>query len=479
MKIENKKKILLVVGAGGSVETGYPSVSQLNKIIENELIQSDEKLSRLYTIIKDILINKEDKKKKRLGIVRNKLLLLFYKYEEENIITNSEREDLENEIQKLFTCLGLSECSFNQAIIFLKEYMMREENIKYGMKMKINEDIEKIINNFTNFEEIAYVCLKLFSYSGYNGEDAPVMEGFLNIKDYQNLSEFKGLDFEKLYKKITKIAIKVLSKNIENIENFNKIKEFYRKLKENFEIGIVTTNYDPLLYTIFPKFFIGFNEETKKFLSKEVWNRQKWEFLYHIHGSIYNKKTESDEIIWDEKGLINTREIINDSKQQREGGERIIRQSVIMGYDKQQQIMYNPFKTFFAKLNQLVMEADGVIFIGYGFNDIHLNAIFEDFRDKEKKKVVVIDWFENWEDKNGIIQTNRLENDSERDKKYCYCFGLYSPYMNKKLQEGEVEYHTKNENPDNINYETIIYKLGLVAATKHIDEIIEFLNDKN
>jgi hypothetical protein len=477
MKIENKKKILLVVGAGGSVETNYPSVSQLNKIIENELVQSDEKLSRLYTIIKNILVNKEDRKKKRLGIVGNKLLLLLYKYEEEGVITNLERKDLENEIQKLFICLGLSECSFNQTIIFFKEYMIRKENIKYGMK--INKDIEEIINNLTNFEEIAYVCLKLFSYSGYNGKDTPIMESFLDIKDYQNLSEFKGLDFEKLYKKITEIVIKVLSKNIENKENFNKIKEFYEKLKENFEIGIITTNYDSLLYNIFPNFFIGFDKETKEFLSKEVWNRQKWEFLYHIHGSIYNKKIGSDEIIWDEKGLINTREIISDSKQQREGGERIIRQPVIIGYDKQQQIMYNPFKTFFAKLNQLVMEADGVVFIGYGFNDIHLNATFEDFRNTEKKKVVVIDWFKNWKDKDGIIQTDKLKHDSERHRKYCNCFGLYSEYMSMKLQEGEVEYHTKNENPDNINYETIIYKLGLVAATKHIDEIIEFLNDKN
>ena len=64
MESKDKKKILLVVGAGGSVETGYPSVSQLNKIIENKLEQSDEKLSRLYTIIKNILINKEDKKKR-------------------------------------------------------------------------------------------------------------------------------------------------------------------------------------------------------------------------------------------------------------------------------------------------------------------------------------------------------------------------------------------------------------------------------
>ena len=91
----------------------------------------------------------------------------------------------------------------------------------------------------------------------------------------------------------------------------------------------------------------------------------------------------------------------------------------------------------------------------------------------------MIDWFENWKDKNGIIQTDKLEHDLERHKKYCYCFGLYLEYMSKKLQEGEVEYHTKNENPDNINYETIIYKLGLVAATEHIDEMIKFFNNDN
>ena len=164
-------------------------------------------------------------------------------------------------------------------------------------------------------------------------------------------------------------------------------------------------------------------------------------------------------------------------KEKRDAGEYVIRQSIVIGYDKQQQIMYDPFKTFFSKLVSIVSEAEGVIFIGCGFNDIHLNATFEDFRDKEKKKVIVIDWFENWKDENGTIQTDKLEHDLERYKKFHSCFGL--KYMSTKSQEGEVEYHTKNENPDNINYETIIYKLGLVAATKHIDEIIEFLNDKN
>lgn len=473
MKIKNKKKILLVVGSGGSVETGYPSVSQLNKIIEDELVQSDEKLSKLYLAIKKILINDKNKKKQRLGIIKSKLLWRLSKYVRKKVIDGEEEKKLEKQINLLILDINSNNISFKKAIISIKK-AIEEKSLKCEEKTK--KDIDNIINNFINFEEIAYVCLKLFSHFGYDGQDTPIMEKFFNIKNYQELKKYRSINFEKLYKKITEIVIEVLSKNIENKENFSKIKEFYTKLKENFEIGIVTTNYDPLLYNIFPNFFIGFDKETKEFLPKKVWNRQKWEFLYHIHGSIYNKKTGSDEIIWDEKGLINTREIIGDSKQQREGGERIIRQPVIIGYDKQQQIMYNPFKTFFAKLNQLVMEADGVVFIGYGFNDIHLNATFEDFKNTEKKKVVVIDWFKNWKDKDGIIQTDKLEHDSERHRKYCNCFGL--KYTN-KLQEGEVEYHTKNENPDNINYETIIYKLGLVAATKHIDEIIEFLNDKN
>ena len=227
---------------------------------------------------------------------------------------------------------------------------------------------------------------------------------------------------------------------------------------------------------------MGFDKENGQFLNKEIWSRKKWEFLYHIHGSIYNK-IKSDEIIW-RKELPNDISIpINDgvffNKQKRDAGELIIRQPIVVGYDKQQQIMYNPFRTFFANLNQLVMEADGVIFIGYGFNDIHLNAAFENFRKEEKKKVIVIDYFENFKDENENIVTERLENDSKRWQKYCDCFGLYRDYMSKKLQRGEVEYYTKNENPDNINNETIIYKLGLVAATEHIDEMIKFFNNDN
>lgn len=478
MESKDKKRILLVVGAGGSVDVGYPSMNDLNEEIEFQL-KSYKDLFNLYSLIKNILNDKSDKKLERLDKVIEKI----QKKIDENSkkIKENPKKELRNLILKnddlieelnIIKRILVNNFSFEQIISVLIDYLSQKRQIE------LVRYIEKI-RNFTNFEEIAYVCLKLYSY--LQNENTPISKEIFDIKN--GLLEFNQSQYyEKLYNKIVEIVIRKLSFVDKNNEIFDKIKKFYLEMKENFEIGIITTNYDPLLYEIFPDFFMGFDKENGQFLNKEIWSRKKWEFLYHIHGSVYNK-IKSDEIIW-RKELPNDISIpINDgvffNKQKRDAGELIIRQPIVVGYDKQQQIMYNPFRTFFANLNRLVMEADGVIFIGYGFNDIHLNATFENFRKEKKKKVIVIDYFENSKDENENIVTERLTNDSKRWQKYCECFGLYRDYMSKKLQRGEVEYHTKNENPDNINNETIIYKLGLVAATKYIDEIIKFFNYDN
>ena len=523
--METKKKILLVVGAGGSVEVGYPLINGLNEEIEFQLKNFNKNLFDLYLVIKNILNNKSDKKLKRLDKVikelkekskknlekeleklknpilleeikdnkkfynrieklkyRNNIYLIDKLKELKNLILRN--DDLVKELEKIQRVLTNEDFSFEQSISFLRNYLFQKQEHKLGLY------IEEI-KDFTNFEEIAFVCLKLSSYLR-NNNDTPLVDEIFSIKNSDKLRGYSSDDFQELYKKIAEIVTRRLSSiiatdvlNVEQEEkqrktNRQNIEKFYKSLCENFEIGIITTNYDPLLNEIFSDFFVGFNKEDGEFLKKEILFRKKWEFLYHVHGSIHNRII-NDKIIWDKSIPNDLSKPINENvsylKEKRDAGEYVIRQSIVIGYDKQQQIMYDPFKTFFSKLVSIVSEAEGVIFIGCGFNDIHLNATFEDFRDKEKKKVIVIDWFENWKDENGTIQTDKLEHDLERYKKFHSCFGL--KYMSTKSQEGEVEYHTKNENPENINYETIIYKLGLVAATKHIDEIIKFLNDRN
>jgi thiamine pyrophosphate-dependent acetolactate synthase large subunit-like protein len=43
------------------------------------------------------------------------------------------------------------------------------------------------------------------------------------------------------------------------------------------------------------------------------------------------------------------------------------------------------------ELDRLVTQCDAVMFLGYGFSDIHFNLSFEKFRDSRRRPVVVVD----------------------------------------------------------------------------------------
>ena len=313
--MKSKKKILIVVGAGGSVEVGYPLMNGLNEVIEFQLKNSNKNLFDLYLVIKNILNNKSDKKIKRLDKVikelkekskknlekeleklRNPILLeeikdnkKFYnrieklKYrnniylidklkELKNLILRN--DDLVKELEKIQRVLTNEDFSFEQSISFLRNYLFQKQEHKLGLY------IEEI-KNFTNFEEIAFVCLKLSSYLR-NNNDTPLMDEIFSIKNSDKLRGYSSDDFQELYKKIAEIVTRRLSSiiatdvlNVEQEEkqrktNRQNIEKFYKSLCENFEIGIITTNYDPLLNEIFSDFFVGFNKEDGEFLKKEI-----------------------------------------------------------------------------------------------------------------------------------------------------------------------------------------------------------------
>jgi hypothetical protein len=64
---------------------------------------------------------------------------------------------------------------------------------------------------------------------------------------------------------------------------------------------------------------------------------------------------------------------------------------IVAGYGKTQQILRQPFRTYFAQVSRLVHEADSLLFLGYGFSDLHLNVAFSEVRDRHRP-VVVVDW---------------------------------------------------------------------------------------
>lgn len=66
---------------------------------------------------------------------------------------------------------------------------------------------------------------------------------------------------------------------------------------------------------------------------------------------------------------------------------------IVAGYGKPSQIQRLPFKTYYSKNDEIAGKADAFLFLGYGFNHLHLNNFLHTIRaGNGKKPAVVVDW---------------------------------------------------------------------------------------
>ena len=149
--------------------------------------------------------------------------------------------------------------------------------------------------------------------------------------------------------------------------------------------------------------------------------------------------------------------------------------SIITGLGKTNQVLKEPYLSYYSQIDRLVHESDAVMFIGYGFGDLHLNAAFPFIRyDKNKKrKVVIIDFAEN--DADGI----GFRHDE-------WQFGLFAtiPYNGHEMGNGKnllpqcANYFKKSntlEKSSNPEYPLAIWYNGLLAACDYPNKILEEL----
>ena len=151
--------------------------------------------------------------------------------------------------------------------------------------------------------------------------------------------------------------------------------------------------------------------------------------------------------------------------------------SIVAGYGKTTQILRRPFRTYFGELDRLVHGCDAVLFLGYGFSDIHLNFAFESFRDARRRAVAVIDFAPDnaitasgieWADGHqtvtsvlGLLQTK---------KHMMTWLGYNFPNSVGRLKAAK-EFEISND-PD---YPLAIWYGGMLAACDNVDKVIERL----
>jgi hypothetical protein len=253
--------------------------------------------------------------------------------------------------------------------------------------------------------------------------------------------------------------------------------EFLNALQEKFDVGIITLNYDNVFTQACPGLHTGFDTATGAFNPLSVLDRKAWGFIYHLHGSVHFAMTGAGHdmhgITWTttpSKG--DAVHASGRNSQDSMEGTTYPMSPFVAGYGKTQQILRQPFRTYFAQVNRLVHEADSLLFLGYGFGDLHLNAAFSEVRDR-RRPAVIVDWakddqdtlpfrYDNW--------TYQLFNALPGDASLMSQEDHVAPAMVSDLKAtSELEV---SKDPQ---YPLAVWYSGLLAACRNPQKIVTYL----
>lgn len=156
--------------------------------------------------------------------------------------------------------------------------------------------------------------------------------------------------------------------------DFTQCKRIFSQLRDAFDVGIYNLNYDTVAQSAWPGAFNGFIGGS--FAAREVGKRQEWGFIYPLHGSVHYSFTNSPaarQVIWKED--LSGDFIVSEHLKSDMASEfrPVIPATLVAGGFKLDQLLSDPAQSFHASLVRHVHEADAFLIIGYGFGDIHVN----------------------------------------------------------------------------------------------------------
>lgn len=317
-----KKKLLLVVGAGASIEFGLPSVGDVRKIINDEA-------QKWYPLADRLTTN-------------------LYEYIEQPNKQRSEHKPTFERI--LYRIFELSAAKSAQESDFFQAAFL---NLQEFPDVLLGQDRKKVDSH----------TLRQLSCS---------LEDAL-------LSKFREL---------------CRASEQEKKGEFARLKSFLTALQAEFDIAVVTLNYDNIMHRALPDIETGFDQDSGVFRQERIFDRTRWPCLLHLHGSVHfdmrMRGIELHEIHWQQDINAKFENSFGRAPRQSTEGLNFPTSVIVAGYGKPFQLLRRPFRTYYSELDRLVNRCDAVVFAGYGFGDVHLNMAFEGYRNSRRRPVVII-----------------------------------------------------------------------------------------
>jgi len=261
------------------------------------------------------------------------------------------------------------------------------------------------------------------------------------------------------------------------------LRDFLTALRRDFEIGVLNLNYDNVVLTALPDLQTGFNSTTGSFDRSQIYG-PKWNFCFHLHGSVHfdmkgGKDTEMHKIVWNnDLRLPFTSNAGGRSGNFSGEGTMHLNSNIIAGLDKANQVlMREPFAEYYMQIGRLIYEADAILFMGYGFSDWHLNRLFPFIRydQNKRRKVVILDWAS---DTQGGLHF--------RHDPWSMAVFQTVPFNGREMGSGGKSFVEPNpaihykrrksfEKSCNPEYPLAVWYNGLLEATKYPERFIEQL----
>lgn len=184
--------------------------------------------------------------------------------------------------------------------------------------------------------------------------------------------------------------------------NFAALRGLVSALAEEFELSFATLNYDDVLYRCANHLETGF-DCNGRFDNLGLFHRENWGVFLHLHGSVHFDFRDDNSRFGGFGGFedVHWVEDLESTSGQNASGSgpsagkalaKFPRSVLVAGLGKEVQIQKQPFRTYFAEFDRLVASADALLVVGYGWMDTHVNLAFEHFRDERRRPVAAIEY---------------------------------------------------------------------------------------
>ncbi len=174
-------------------------------------------------------------------------------------------------------------------------------------------------------------------------------------------------------------------------------KNFFKKLREHFQLRVFTLNYDNFIDDVFDDWFDGFQSDGCQYELPNNTNIQTFSardfnqfypnhpaVLAHLHGSVrFGFNPEGQGVVAKYASSTEALSSIRHTYTPDKGvnGKIVSAFPLISGMDKEAKLIYNPapFGYYYKAFMDSLMTTPRLLLIGYGARDEHLNAWLQEF----------------------------------------------------------------------------------------------------